>query len=145
MIETKKTDPNSFVFLSQYVKDISFENYAAQSLNFTTEKLSHTIDLNIKRKQVASDVLEITLLFLLEANTGSEKVFVLEISYAATFSIKIQKGSKEQKKIAFIDCPNIMFPYLRQIVYNISRDSGYPPVNLDHIDFKKIFDMKIVD
>ena len=64
MIETKKTDPNSFVFLSQYVKDISFENYAAQSLNFTTEKLTHTIDLNIKRKQVASDVLEITLLFL---------------------------------------------------------------------------------
>ena len=142
MLENKKINTNSFAFLSQYIKDISFENYAAQSLSFNAEKLKHSIDLNIKRKQITTDVLEVTLIFLLEANSSKGKAFILEISFAATFSLKIEKDSEEQKKVAFIDCPNIMFPYLRQIVYNISRDSGYPPINLDHIDFKQIFDMK---
>ena len=55
------------VFISQYVKDISFENYAAQTLKFTNTDLTYNIDLNIKRKTVSPTILEVTLLFLMEA------------------------------------------------------------------------------
>ena len=126
-------------FLSQYIKDLSFENYAAQSLQLNNEKLDYNIDLNIKRKYVATEILEVTLLLLLEASFEKHKKFILELTYAATFSFDSQKNKEEQKRLAFIDCPTMMFPYLRQIVFNISRDSGYPPVNLDHINFKDIF------
>ena len=130
------------VFISQYVKDISFENYAAQTLKFTNTDLTYNIDLNIKRKTVSPTILEVTLLFLMEALSRNKKQYVLEVAFAATFPFDPEKSLEEKKKFAFIECSSVMFPYLRQIVFNISRDSGFPPTNLGHIDFLKIFNNK---
>ena len=135
---TKKNN----VFISQYVKDISFENYAAQTLKFTNTDLTYNIDLNIKRKTVNPTILEVTLLFLMEALSKSEKQYVLEVAFAATFPFDPEKSLEDKKKFAFIECPSVMFPYLRQIIFNISRDSGFPPTHLGHIDFLKIFSSK---
>ena len=147
MIENKNASKpvekaKSVIFLSQYVKDISFENYAAQSLQFSMEKLDYAVDLNIKRKNLKPDIVEVTLILLLEASAKKKKKFVLEITYAGTFSLNSAKDLEERKRAIFIDCPTIMFPYLRQIVFTISRDSGYPPVNLEYIDFKDVFNVK---
>ncbi len=121
--------------LSQYVKDLSFENYAAQKNQFKPEKLDLNIDVNIKKKALKKDLLEITLVILLEAKGISEKKFVIELSYASTFLLKPTLTPSEEKEFAFINCPTIMFPFVREIIYNISRNSGFLPINLDFIDF----------
>ena len=125
--------------VSQYVKDLSFENYAAQKNQFKPEKLDLNIDLNIKKKALKKDLLEITLVILLEARGIKEKKFVIELSYASTFLLESTLTSSEEKKFAFINCPNIMFPFVREIIYNISRNSGFLPINLEYIDFHSHF------
>ena len=125
--------------LTQYIKDLSFENYAAQKNKFESSKLDVNLNLNIKQKQLKIDLLEITIVLLLEAKKLDEKKFIIELSYASTFLIDNTITSLDKKKLSFVDCPNIMFPFIRQIIFNISRDSGFLPINLELINFHELF------
>ena len=125
--------------LTQYIKDLSFENYAAQKNKFESSKLDVNLNLNIKQKQLKIDLLEITIVLLLEAKKLDEKKFIIELSYASTFLIDNTITALDKKKLSFVDCPNIMFPFIRQIIFNISRDSGFLPINLELINFHELF------
>ena len=125
--------------ISQYIKDLSFENYAAQNGVFSKEKPKINIDIKIQRKKLQNGFSEITLLILLEAKTKIEKVFLIELSYAATFSLKGLNNLNDEKYIFFVDCPNIIFPFARQILYNVTQNSGFPPLTLDYINFSNLF------
>ena len=129
--------------ISQYIKDLSFENYAAQKNEFEHGKFDLNMDLNIKKKDLKSDLLEITINILLEAKLLKEKKFLIELSYASTFKKNKQKSTLDEKKFAFVDCPNIMFPFVRQIVFNISQNSGFLPINLEYINFQDLFDSQM--
>lgn len=128
--------------LTQYIKDLSFENYAAQKNRFVKEEPKIHIDMKIKSKILKSHCLEVTMVCLLEAKNNSEKLFLIELTYAATFKITDLEDLNQHTHIIFVDCPNIMFPFVRQILFNITRDSGFPPINLNHIDFDALFDRK---
>ena len=129
--------------ISQYIKDLSFENYAAQKNEFEHGKFDLNMDLNIKKKDLKSDLLEITINILLEAKLLKEKKFLIELSYASTFKKNKQKSTLDEKKFAFVDCPNIMFPFVRQIIFNVSQDSGFLPINLEYINFQDLFDSQM--
>ena len=126
--------------ISQYIKDLSFENYAAQAGNFSKEKPKISIDIKMKRKALTDNILEVTLILLLEANLKTNKVFLIELSYAGTFMVQNLPNQSQNKRVAFVDCPNIIFPFIRQTVLNITQSSGYPPLTLDYVDFEDIFD-----
>lgn len=125
--------------ISQYIKDLSFENYAAQNGVFSKEKPKINIDIKVQRKKLQNGFSEITLLILLEAKTNIEKIFLIELSYAATFSLKGLNNLSDEKYIFFVDCPNIIFPFARQILYNVTQNSGFPPLTLDYINFSNLF------
>ena len=129
--------------ISQYIKDLSFENYAAQKNEFGLGKFDLNMDLNIKKKDLKSDLFEITINVLLEAKLLKEKKFLIELSYASTFKKNKQESTLDEKKFAFVDCPNIMFPFVRQIVFNISQNSGFLPINLEYINFQDLFDSQM--
>ena len=126
--------------INQYIKDLSFENYAAQNNLFKHKNLELKIDLNIKKKVLKQDIVEITVIILLEAKNKNTKAFIIELSYASTFLLPQNKSQYEQRKFTFADCPTLMFPFVRQIVFNISRDSGFLPINLEYINFYNLFE-----
>ncbi len=125
--------------LTQYIKDLSFENFAAQKNEFISSKLDVHLDLNIKKKQIKSELIEITIVFLIEATKQDEKKFIIELSYASTFLIDKNISSFDKNKVSFVDCPTMMFPFVRQIIFNISRDSGFLPINLEPINFHDLY------
>jgi preprotein translocase subunit SecB len=131
---------NKIKLISQYIKDLSFENYAAQAGNFLKEKPKISIDIKMKRKTLANNILEVTLVLLLEANVKTNKIFLMELSYAGTFMVNNLSKPNQNKRVAFVDCPNIIFPFIRQTVLNVTQSSGYPPLTLDYVDFEDIFD-----
>ena len=126
-------------FVSQYIKDLSFENYAAQNNHFDKQKLNLNLDLNIKKKNLDHNLVEITLVILLEAKKQKTKAFIVELSFASTFILPEKNTDEENKQCSFIDCPNIMFPFIRQIIFNITQNSGFVPVNLDYINFSELY------
>ena len=69
-------------------------------------------------------------------------LFLLEVEYAGIFQIE---GVPEEQLHPYllIECPRITFPYLRRIVSDVTRDGGFPPLNLEQIDFLALYRAEI--
>ena len=69
---------------------------------------------------------------------GEQTLFVLELEYAGIF--KIDNIPDEQlHPFLLIECPRMTFPFVRRIVSDMTRDGGFPPLNLDNIDFIALY------
>ena len=69
-------------------------------------------------------------------------MFILELDYAGVFHVE---GVPEDQLHPFllIECPRILFPFVRRIVSDVTRDGGFPPLNLDNIDFVALYRQEI--
>ena len=70
------------------------------------------------------------------------KLFLLEIDYVGIFHIE---GVPDDQMHPFllIECPRMIFPFLRRIVSDVTRDGGFPPLNLENIDFVQLYRAEI--
>jgi preprotein translocase subunit SecB len=97
------------------------------------------VNLDAKKRQ-AEDQYEVILKLKVESKAKgmSDVLFLLEIEYVGIFFIQ---GVPEDQLHPFllIECPRQIFPFLRRIVSDVTRDGGYPPLNLDNIDFVAIY------
>ncbi len=125
--------------ISQYIRDLSFENIAMQkALNVEgTPDVQVQVALDAAKKGDA--LYEVVNKVKVESKSkAGETVFVLELDYAGLF--KVENVPDEQlHPFLMIECPRMIFPYLRRIVGDITRDGGFPPLNLDSIDFLALY------
>ncbi len=126
--------------ISQYIKDLSFEVPSAPEnfLNQQQTKPDLGVSIDIDAKKIAADIFEITLKIKATAEEKQKKIFICEIAYCGLFSIQnIEEKMLEQ--VLLIYCPNLLFPYLRRIVANLTTDGGFPSLTLDPIDFAALY------
>ena len=132
--------------LGQFVRDLSFENVMAQKggAGDVQPDVSVQVNLDAKKRQVENQY-EIMIKLNVEskAKEGTDVLFVLEIDYVGIFNIS---GVPEDQLHPFllIECPRMLFPFLRRIVSDVTRDGGFPPLNLDNIDFVAIYRNELV-
>lgn len=127
--------------LGQFVRDLSFENVMAQKGATGEVKPDINVQVNLDaKKRAAENQYEVMIKLNInsKAKEGGEALFVLEIEYAGVFRIE---GVPEDQMHPFllIECPRMLFPFLRRIVSDVTRDGGYPPLNLENIDFVQIY------
>lgn len=125
--------------LTQYVKDLSFENpRAPQALapNAQRPEIQVAVDVNVR--QLAEEQYEVVLDLKLDAKAGENAVFVMELSYGALFGIA-NIPPETMQAILLIECPRLIFPFARRIVADVTRDGGLPPLMLEPIDFVALY------
>ena len=127
--------------LAQYIRDMSFENILAQKGVSGDAQPEIQVQVNLDaRKRKPEDQYEVITKLNITSKTKDkgEPLFVLEIEYAGVFEVK---GVPEQQMHPYllIECPRITFPFLRRIVSDVSRDGGFPPLNLETIDFLALY------
>jgi len=127
--------------LGQFIRDMSFENVMAQKGGSGDVQPDVNVQVNLDAKKRAQDhQFEVSIKLTVESKTKEkgDALFLLEIDYAGIFHIQ---GVPEDQMHPFllIECPRMLFPFLRRIVSDITRDGGYPPLNLDNIDFVQIY------
>ena len=124
--------------LSQFIRDLSFENIAAQKN--VGENIQPQIEVGVKLD--AQKMGETRYMVVMKMNVASKdketQVFLLEIDYAGVFHVE---GFTPEQLHPFlmIEAPRLMFPFVRQIVRNITTEGGYPPLNIDTIDFLALY------
>ena len=124
--------------VTQYVRDLSFENIAAQKGLGSDGKPDVRISVNIDAQPKAGDRYEVALKLKVDLKIGETPVFILELDYAGLFLI--QNVPPEQlTALLMIECPRQIFPYVRRVVGDVTRDGGYPPLNLEQIDFLQLY------
>ncbi len=131
--------------LTQFVRDLSFENILAQRGAGGEVQPDVTVNVHLEpKKRSAEHQYEvIAKLKINSKNKGTdEDLFLLELEYAGVFHIE---GVPEDQMHPFlmIECPRMMFPFFRRIVSDVTRDGGFPPLNLENIDFVAIYRQEI--
>ena len=127
--------------LGQYIRDMSFENVMAQkgAGGEVQPDVNVSVNLDAKKRSTENQYEVMTKLNIESKNKeGGDVLFVLELEYVGVFNIE---GVPEDQLHPFllIECPRMTFPFLRRIVSDVTRDGGFPPLNLDNIDFVAIY------
>jgi preprotein translocase subunit SecB len=129
-------------FLTQYIRDMSFENIAVQKGAATEGKPDVQVQVNIDAKKRAEDRYEVALKLRIDSKISDTPMFILELDFAGLFSIE-NVPADQLHPLLMIECPRLIFPFLRRIVGDITRDGGYPPLNLEIIDFVALYRAEI--
>lgn len=127
--------------LGQFIKDLSFENIAAQESKQGTGTPNIEVKINLDAsKRTQDDQYNSSIKISVESkDTKTNKnIFLLELDYGGIF--KIENIPDDQlHPFLMIECPRMLFPFVRRVVHDVTRDGGYPPLNLDSIDFLAMY------
>ena len=128
--------------LTQYVKDLSFENpRAPQGLQLGNQRPEIQIQVDTEVGQVGEGQFEVVLLLKIEARTDTP-VFLVDLTYGGVFALaNIPQDSLQP--LLHIECPRLLFPFARRIVSDLTRDGGFPPLMIDPIDFVAVYRRKL--
>ena len=139
--ETQSPVQPSMNILAQFIRDMSFENILAQK--GTEGEVSPDVDVQVNldaRKRSTQGQYEIIIRLNVNSKSkeNADPLFLLEVEYGGIFQIG---GVPDEQMHPFllIECPRMLFPFLRRIVSDITRDGGFPPLNLENIDFLQLY------
>ncbi|MBE1286037.1 MAG: protein-export chaperone SecB [Rhodobacteraceae bacterium] len=127
--------------LGQFVRDLSFENVMAQKGGAGNVQPDVSVQVNLDaKKRPADNQFEVMVKLNVEskAKEGEDVLFILEIEYVGIFNV-VGVPEDQLHPFLLIECPRMLFPFLRRIVSDVTRDGGFPPLNLDNIDFVAIY------
>jgi preprotein translocase subunit SecB len=127
--------------LGQYIRDMSFENIMAQSGGGADVQPDVQVQVNLDAKKRSADnqyESAIKLNVTSKDKGGDTTLFVLEIDYVGIFHIE-NVPDDQIHPFLLIECPRMIFPFLRRIVSDVTRDGGFPPLNLENIDFVSLY------
>ncbi|MEO9822392.1 MAG: protein-export chaperone SecB [Paracoccaceae bacterium] len=127
--------------LGQYVRDMSFENIMAQKGAKSDVQPDVQVQVNLDaKKRTVEDQFEssISLKVTSKAKDADDVLFVLEVDYVGIFEIK-NVPEEQLHPFLLIECPRMIFPFLRRVVSDVTRDGGFPPLNLENIDFVSLY------
>lgn len=127
--------------LGQYIRDMSFENIVAQQGTTPDAQPDVQVQVNLDAKKRAPDnqyESAIKLKITSKVKESDAVLFVLEIDYVGLFHIE-NVPDDQMHPFLLIECPRMVFPFLRRVVSDITRDGGFPPLNLENIDFISLY------
>jgi preprotein translocase subunit SecB len=127
--------------LAQYIRDMSFENILSQkgANGEVAPDVQIQVNIDAKKRTVENQFEIVIKLKVSSVNKGTtENLFLLEVEYAGLFLVT---GVPDEQLHPFllIECPRMLFPFLRRIVSDVTRDGGFPPLNLETIDFLQLY------
>ena len=124
--------------VGQYLKDLSFENPNAPDIFQSKEEPKIAMDLNVeKSKSKVENVYESCLKVRTTLKQGDKVAFVIEVAYAGMVEM-VCDDEEAVKSVLLGEVPKLLFPYVRQIVSNVSVQGGYPPLNLAPFNFDSV-------
>ena len=133
--------PVKMQVLAQYIRDMSFENILAQKGIKGEVQPEINVQVNVdgnKRPIEHQYEVIIKTKILSKTKEKGEPMFLLEVEYGGVFHVE-NLPDEQLHPYLMIECPRIIFPFLRRIVSDVTRDGGFPPLNLDTIDFMALY------
>jgi preprotein translocase subunit SecB len=144
--ESSATPAVRMSVLAQFIRDMSFENMVAQK-GITGTDVQPDIQVAVSldaRKRAGDHQFEVITKFKITSKNkaNDETLFLLEVDYGGVFHVE---GVPEDQMHPFllIECPRMLFPFVRRIISDITRDGGFPPLNIDTVDFLALYRQEI--
>ena len=131
--------------VAQYVRDMSFENILAQKgiSGDATPDIQARIDVDARKRGAEGQFEVITKLNITsKTKEKGETLFVLELDYAGVFQIS-GVPAEQMGPYLMIECPRLVFPYIRKLVADLTREGGFQSLNLEQFDYVALYRAKL--
>lgn len=125
---------------NQYLKDLSFENPGGPA-RLTDLKSGPDIKVNI---QVDSEDLgesrhEVDLAIDVTAMVEERTAFLIELRFTGVVSLGDQVAPQHVEPLLKVEAPRYLFPFARNILADVTRQGGFPPLLINPIDFAQLY------
>ena len=135
--------PPQLRVLAQYLKDHSFENPKAPASFQASEPPAMEVNVDVNARALGEHQYEVELTVSAKAKRTEEIVFVIDTTYAGAF--EIMNVPKEQiEPVLLVECPRLLFPFIRQIIADTVSSGNFPPLMLEPIDFLAIYQQRML-
>ena len=126
----------------QYIKDFSFENPNAPGIfgAYKDEGPELKVSVDIAANPMEDSSHEVVLSLYVSAKFRETTAFIVELQYAAQAAVDENVSEQKLERALMVEVPRYLFPFLRNIIANATRDGGFPPLLLSPINFGKIHD-----
>ena len=121
-----------------YVKDLSLEVPNAPQVFLEREAPQVDIQLHHNSSRVEEGVYQTVLTVTVTAKARDKTMFLVEAAQAGIF-IARNIPEHELEPVLAIACPNILFPYVREVISEAVVRAGFPPVILNPVNFEAIY------
>ncbi len=125
--------------VGQYIKDLSFENpNIAKLLKSPGDAPNVQLSINVNGQGMGPDLFESSVSLNAKATNEHGTLYEMELIYAGLFKIE-NLPQQALEPFLLVNCPSILFPFLRRIAADITREGGFPPLLLDPFDFGTLY------
>jgi preprotein translocase subunit SecB len=121
-----------------YVKDLSLEIPNAPQIFLEREQPQVEVQLNTSAKKVDDGIYETTVSITVTSKVGDKTAFLVEVAEAGIFQLRNIPAS-DLDSVLGIACPNIIFPYAREVISDVLARAGFPPMLLAPVNFEALF------
>ena len=125
--------------LRQFIRDLSFENFLLQRGQRDHKPAEFQVNINLDGKAVQGGPQRRSFAQVTSNEKGTDQsIYYLELEFSGLFQFE---GIPEEhfNQLLMVECPRVLFPFLRRIVHDVTRDGGFPPFNLEMIDFGRMY------
>ena len=136
--EVQKNVQPEFVMEKIYVKDLSLEIPHAPKIFLERTNPQIDVQLHTQANSVEDDAYEVVAVTTVTAKIEEKVMFLIEAKQAGIFRMR-NVPAEEVEKVLAVMCPNILFPYLREVVSDVSVRAGFAPVLLNPINFDVVY------
>jgi len=131
--------PPQIRILAQFTRDLSFENpHAPDSLRMADGQPNIDLGVEMNARGRSDGLYEVDLKLTGRATRDGATVFQVELLYGGLFEL-MGFPEEQLELVLLIECPRFLFPFARRIISDLTSEGGFPPFNLDPIDFAAVY------
>lgn len=121
-----------------YLKDLSFESPMAPQVFTQAFQSSLDVQVKVEPEQVGEQHYHVALRLTATVRLGEQTAFLVEVEQAGLFAA-IGFDADNLANLLNTYCPTLLFPYARETIANLSLKGGFPPLELQPINFDVLY------
>jgi preprotein translocase subunit SecB len=134
----QETDERAFQLLRIYTKDVSYESPNAPDIFRSNWQPQHELNLNTKINKLEEDSYEVVLSVTVTTKMEDKTAFIVEVHQAGVFGVK-GFPEAELRPLLGAYCPNVLFPFAREVVSDLVTKGSFPQLVLQPVNFEALF------
>lgn len=135
---TPQPPAQQFAIQRVYAKDISFETPSTPAIFKEKWEPNVSVDLNTEAKKLGEGLYEVVLILTVTCKAGETVAYLVEVHQAGIFTLS-GFSDAELGHLLGSFCPNILFPYGREVVTDVVTKGSFPQLVLAPINFDALY------
>ena len=124
-----------------YLKDVSYEAPYVPAIFTEKDAPEVGIQLGIEHSKLDQEFFEVILSVTVTAKLRDKVVFLTEAKQAGLFRVN-GVADTELNKVLEIACPNILLPFIREAINDLTQKGGFPQLLINPVNFEALYQQK---